>query len=381
MLKEPLMNVVAPTSVTPAWAVKAHEAARGKVLQLADRAGAAFLHATDGGHYPLDLTWWWTSGFWPGLLRLTLNEAPNPRIADLALQCENQMFALIDHDWFHELHHDVGFQFQPTAVMRFKQTGATDARRRGLVAANLLMGRFNVAGGVIEAWNTPDKRGFSIIDTLMNLPLLFWASEVSGEPRYANLARAHLARAMREFIRPDHTTHHIVQFDQKTGARVAAHGGQGHAPESAWSRGHSWAVYGLAIAARYTGDDGYRDLARKVADSFLALNAPHGVPPWDFRAPDAATAPRDSSAGAVAACGLLELAALGDRHAHGEAVGLLKLLTERCATFDDPGEDGLLKHATGKLPQGQFIDVSLIYGDYYYYEALQRLSGAGPTCW
>jgi unsaturated chondroitin disaccharide hydrolase len=375
------MNVIQQDLAAPAWALEAREAAHAKILTLANRTGAAFLHATDAGRYPLDLAWWWTSGFWPGLMRLILNEGPNARLSDLALQAENQMFALIDHDWFEELHHDVGFQFQPTAVMRFKQTGAVDARRRGLVAANLLMGRFNPAGGVIEAWNAADRRGYSIIDTFMNLPLLFWASEVTGEPRFQNLARAHLARATSEFIRPDHTTHHIVQFDQCTGARIAAHGGQGYAPDSAWSRGHGWAIYGLAIAARYTDDTGYRNLARQVADSFLKLNHSHGVPPWDFRVPDAATAPRDSSAAAIAACGLLELAALGDPRAQDEATVLLKALTERCASFDDPGEDGLLKHATGKLPQGQWIDVSLIYGDYYYYEALQRLCGIGGTCW
>ncbi len=375
------MNLTARSVASPAWITEAHHSARAKVQSLSEKVGAAFLHATDGGRYPMDLAWWWTSGFWPGLMRLALNDGPDKRLSDMALQCEDQLFALIDHDWYAELHHDVGFQFQPTAVMRFKQTGAPDAKRRGLVAAQLLMGRFNVAGSVIEAWNHEDRRGYSIIDTLMNLPLLFWATEVTGEPRYANMARRHLDRAIQEFIRPDHSTHHIVQFDQATGARVAAHGGQGHAPDSAWSRGHSWAVYGLAIAARYTGDTGYLSLARKVADRFLDLNGPHGVPPWDFRAPDAATAPRDSSAAAITACGLLELADLGDARAGAEALALMQVLTERCAAFDDPAEDGLLKHATGKLPEGKWIDVSLIYGDYFYYEALQRLSGSRGTCW
>ena len=314
------MNIAVSELAAPVWAPDAHAAARAKIDRLAERVGAAF-------------------------------------------------------------HHDVGFQFQPTAVMRFKQTGQKDARRRGLLAANLLMGRFNVAGGVIEAWNAKGRRGYSIIDTLMNLPLLFWASETTGEPRFANLARAHLDRAIAEFVRSDHTTHHIVEFDQTSGARIAAHGGQGYAPDSAWARGHSWAVYGLAIAARYTGEAEYRDLARTVADRFLNLNAPHGVPPWDFRAPDAATAPRDSSAGAITACGLLELSDLGCPRARGEAEELVHVLTDRCAAFDDDAHDGLLRHATGKLPQGAWIDVSLIYGDYYYYEALQRLVGQGRTCW
>ncbi|MCV3272300.1 glycoside hydrolase family 88 protein [Roseobacter sinensis] len=375
------MNLAPREVAPPDWVATAYGGARAKLDQLVAKAGAAFLHATVDGRYPMDLAWWWTSGFWPGLIRLRLNDGPDARLADLARQAEDQLFALIDHAWFHELHHDVGFQFQPTAVMRFKQTGAEDARRRGLVAANLLMGRFNVAGGVIEAWNAENRRGYSIIDTFMNLPLLFWASEVTGEPRFANLARGHLSRAIPEFIRADDTTHHIVEFDQRSGARVAAHGGQGYAADSAWSRGQSWAVYGLAIAARYTGHAGYREKARTVADRFLEMNAPHGVPPWDFRAPDAVTAPRDSSAAAVTACGLLELARLGCPRARGEAEALIRTLTERCTAFDDPAQDGLLLHATGKLPQDQWIDVSLIYGDYYYYEALQRLAGTEETCW
>ncbi|WP_227270801.1 glycoside hydrolase family protein [Roseobacter weihaiensis] len=373
------MNVPKPQFSAPSWLTDAHAAAADRVRRLATTHGAAYLHATEAGRYPLDLAWWWTSGFWPGLLNLLTKEDTDPRLAALALQAENGLTALLDHDWFEELHHDVGFQFQPTAVMRHKLTSAPDARRRGLVAAHLLMGRFNVAGGVIEAWNGEAKRGHSIIDTLMNLPLLFWATETSGEPRFANLARAHLASAITEFIRDDDTTHHVVVFDQMTGDRVEALGGQGAAPDSAWSRGMAWAIYGLAIAARYTGDPAYRTRSRAVADRFLALNDPHGVPPWDFRAPDAATAPRDSSAGAAAACGLLELADLGDPAAHGQALALVETLTERCAM--PASGDGLLAHATGKLPQGQFIDVSLIYGDYYYFEALQRFAGLKETCW
>jgi len=365
----------------PDWAETARSAARAKLRDLAARKGATFLHATVAGQYPDEPAWYWTSGFWPGLLRLLLNEGEDPELERLAREAEDRLYAVLGSEDFHELHHDVGFQFLPTSVMRYRQRGNADARTRGIVAAHLLMGRFNAAGQVIEAWNVEERRGFAIIDTVMNLSLLFWASETTGEPRYANLARTHLEKVRQEFVRPDFTTHHIVEFDQTTGARRTAHGGQGDAPDSAWSRGMAWAVYGHAIAARYTSDDAYRETARRVADAFLALNAPHGVPPWDFRAPDAETAPRDSSAAAIVACGLLELADGGDPAARGQAEDLLRILLDRCATFDRPDEEALLRHATSSLPNDIHVDAGIVYGDYFFYEALQRLGGIRPVCW
>ena len=139
--------------------------------------------------------------------------------------------------------------------------------------------------------------------------------------------------------------------------------------------------YGFAIAARYTGKKDYSDLSRKLADRFLELNAPHGVPPWDFRAENPETAPRDSSAAAITACGLLELHALnGDLKAQQQAAELILELTDRVSCFDD-SQDGLLLEATSALPNGVHISDSLIYGDYFYLEALQRLTGTDRTCW
>lgn len=358
----------------------AKEQALAKVRRRAEVAGPAFLHATTDGRYlpiPRD---YWTSGFWPGLLNLALNEGDDPNCRAATLEAEDGLFDILQTEEFFDLHHDVGFQFMPTCVMRFKQTGDLDARRRGIVAAHILAGRFNVNSQVIEAWNGSARAGYSIIDTVMNLPLLFWATEEMNEPRFANMAKLHLETVLRDFVRDDHTTNHIVKFDQVTGERVASLGGQGHAPDSAWSRGQAWAIYGLAIAARYTKDDKFKDASRKIADSFLKLNAPHGVPPWDFFVDDVETAPRDSSAGAIAACGLLELRDLGDPNAEAEAESLITSLTERVACFDD-SEDGILLEATSALPHGKHVSDSLIYGDYYYVEALLRLSGSPQTCW
>ncbi len=372
------MTAIAMDDDTIHWVDEARSQARRKILRLVHNVGPAFLHATDKGRYVAEPDWWWTSGFWPGLIRLASDgDEELNGIADIA---EDRLFGILQNDGFFQLHHDVGFQFVPTAVMRFRQTGSPEARRRGVIAAQILMGRFNPASGVIEAWNGKDNRGISIIDTMMNLPLLFWASETTGEPRFANVAVTHLETAIPAFVREDHTVHHIVRFDPEKGGRIEALGGQGYAPQSAWARGQAWAIYGLAIAARYTGVADYRVLSRAIADRFLDLNALHGVPPWDFRAPDAATAVRDSSASAIAACGLLELSALGDPSAREQAEELLRILSERSATVDDDKEDGLLKNATANLPAGYGVDASLIYGDYFFFEALNRLGG-GATCW
>ena len=372
-------------AATREWYEGALAAAEAKVIRLAGKVGPSFLHATVDGRYVNDRADWWTSGFWPGMLWLVHARTGDPALARIARQAEDELERTVLDDRLLELHHDVGFQFMPTSVMRFKLTGDASARRRGLLAAALLMSRFNVAGGVVEAWNGDAKRGMSIIDTLMNLPLLFWASEQLAEPRFRNLAEWHLRTALEHFVRADGTTRHIVRFDQATGAVIEVLGGQGFGPDSAWSRGQAWAVYGLPLAYRYTGNPTYLDAARKVADNFIAALPETGVPPWDFRAPDAATAPRDSSAGATAASGLLDLAALlpaaeADRYREA-AIFLLRALNDRCATWDDDGQDGLLRLATGKLPLGENIEVSLIYGDYYFLEALNKLAGVSLTCW
>lgn len=376
------------SGATPEWVTSAANAAERKALDLVDRAGGAFLHATRDGRYEAMPAEWWTSGFWPGVLLLLFRRTGQERLLDLARAAEEELLRTISDDRLYRLHHDLGFQFVPTAVARYKLTHDPEARRRGFLAAALLMSRFNPAGptrGFIEAWNGEQRRGMVIVDTLMNLPLLFWAATEFGQPRFRNVAEAHADLAMEQVVRPDGSTNHIVRFDQRTGERLEVLGGQGHAPDSRWSRGQAWALYGFAIAHHYTGRQDYLATARRVADSFLAALPPEKVPPWDFLAPDAATAPRDSSAGAIAASGLLELGRQlsppASDHYLAAGAALLRALFERCFSGNDPGQEGLLLHATGELPLGKFVDVSLIYGDFFYLEALGKLQGVTETCW
>ena len=204
-------------------------------------------------------------------------------------------------------HHDVGFQYLPTAVLKYKLTGDADGRRRGLAAANFLAGRFNLAGQYIRAWNK-DLPGWAIIDCLMNLSLLYWASEEGEDPRFRHVANAHANMALEHMIRADGSTCHVAVFDPESGELLEYKGWQGYAPDSCWSRGNAWALYGMANAYRYTNNKDFLYAAERVAHHFIAsLQA--RVPPWDFRVPNPDTEPRDTRA-AIAASGLLELVAL-----------------------------------------------------------------------
>ncbi|MCZ8513837.1 glycoside hydrolase family 88 protein [Paenibacillus filicis] len=320
---------------------------------------------------------WWTSGFWPGLLWIMHDMTGKDHYKEAAWRWDEEI-----EPWLlqasEDLHHDVGFQFLSTAVIKHKITGDADGLRRGLQAANFLAGRFNLAGRFIRAWNG-DKIGWAIIDCTMNLSLLFWASEASGDARFKHIAVAHADMALEHFIRPDGSVNHIVSFDPETGAFIESIGGQGYGPQSAWSRGQAWAIYGMANTYKYTRQARYIEAAKRVAHFFLASLPEDHVPYWDFRDDHLEDAPRDSSAAAIAASGLLELAnhvsAAEARFYTEAAKRILKSLTESYATWDLPEHEAILLHGTGHKPAGENIDVSLIYGDYFYVEAFAKLGG------
>lgn len=323
---------------------------------------------------------WWTAGFWPGMLWLMYEMTGEDRWREAAWPWDERLFELFLQE--NAFDHDVGFHFLPTAVFKYKLTGDKDALRRGLFAANFLAGRFNPKGSYLRAWNGNDKAGWSIIDTMMNVSLLFWASQESGDPRFAHIAKAHADMVVKQFVRADGSTHHIVAFDPESGERVKALGGQGAGPDSAWSRGNAWALYGLANTFRYTGDSAYLSAAQRVANFFIASLPEDGVPPWDFRASLESGddgIPRDTSAGAIAASGLLELADLLEdavgRPYRAAAERILGSLAAKYAAWDEPRHEAILVQGTGHKPANQNVNVSLIYGDYFFVEAFAKLRG------
>ncbi|GKX31451.1 glycosyl hydrolase family 88 [Vallitalea longa] len=362
------------------WVYNAWEDVINKIKKTSVNIGNRFPSMSVNGKYSYtEDTWRWVTGFWPGLLWLLYEDTKYKPFKEIALSCEKIMDQSLKE--YTNLHHDVGFMWMLTSIKHYKMTGNLESRRRGLIAASYLSSRFNCAGNFLVAWNTKninraDNRGLSIIDSMMNLPILFWATEESGDPRFSHFAKAHAATVLKYFIRDDGSVNHMVEFNPYTGEMIRVHSGQGHSITSAWSRGTSWALYGMALAYKYTKDNKYLEASKKVADFFIRELPEDSVPHWDFKVPREKDTPRDTSAGACAACGLLELS----QHLNGKdklkyfnkAQSIVKSMYENYGNWDNKN-DGLLRGGTFNYPKGLGIDVSLIYGDYYFVEALARL--------
>ncbi|WP_304943943.1 glycoside hydrolase family 88 protein [Vallitalea guaymasensis] len=319
---------------------------------------------------------WWTSGFWPGILWILYDMSKDEVYRQTAWDYDKRIEkCFIEKS---NLHHDVGFQFLPTSVIKYKLTGDLDGKRRGYQAANFLAGRFNIAGRFLRAWNQ-DKIGCSIIDSSMNISLLFWAAEEFNDPRFKHIAKAHADTVLKHFIREDGSVCHIVSFNPESGDFIESLGGQGYGPDSAWSRGQAWALYGMANVYKYTGETKYLRAAQKVANYFLAALGDDYIPYWDFRAEKLDGEPKDTSAASCAASGMLEIAkhlAVEEGRLYKEkAKKILFQLTRQYSTFDKMNYEGILLEGTGNRPAGRNVNVSLIYGDYFYVESIAKLLG------
>ena len=327
---------------------------------------------------PYDGNSWWTGGFWPGLMwqfhALTGEEG--------FLMEARRVEAMLCDEFrsYRYLNHDVGFMYLLSCGADYKMTGNEQAREDTLHAASLLMGRFNPAG-YIRAWNHPDQIGFAIIDCMMNLSLLFWASRETGDPRFEKVARIHADMTMREFLRPDGSVSHIIELDPNTGKRVAEHPGQGYALGSSWSRGQSWGLYGFTLAYMNTETSAYLDSAKRIADYFMQNIRPDGLTDCDFRQP-ASPERIDNIAGAIAACGFIELSRQTGISAYEQAAyRLVNGLLDTCCDFTDKS-CGLLTRCTASYhDDGAGRETNITYGDYFLIEALAKLSGTDPMLW
>ncbi|MEK0313234.1 glycoside hydrolase family 88 protein [Cohnella sp. 56] len=370
---------------TGSWVDAAWERTAAKIARNAAEIGAHFPHASFNGVYNSCPPHDWGAGFWPGLLWLVYRETGDELLRQTAEQLEARLGETLTA--YDELHHDVGFMFSLSSVAQYKLVGDPVAKRHGLMAANLLAGRFNVNGSFIRAWpdwDGEDHSGWAIIDCMMNLPLLYWASEEIGDPRYKQIAMRHADMALREFMRPDGSAYHIVCFDPETGARQGAIAGQGYAADSAWARGTAWALYGFALSYRYTAQERYLDAAKRAAHYFVSRLPSDKAPYWDFLLPDTADMPRDTSAAAIAAAGLLEIAAHCIETDGGfyrtAAADIVRALDEKYGAWA-LAEQGLLLHATGYYAKDSNVDVPIIYGDYFFAEALFKLRGGAALFW
>lgn len=325
---------------------------------------------------------WWTNGFWGGLVWQMYSYTQRPDYVKIARRSEEKL------DWclqdFLCLHHDVGFMYLLTGVADYRLTGNEEGRRRGLHAATILAGRFNPIGQFIRAWNEwgDDTRGWAIIDCMMNLSLLYWASEETKDPRFRQIAMMHADTAIKYFIRKDGSVNHIVEFNPETGEMVRSYSGQGYGDGSSWTRGQAWAIYGFVISYLHTEKEEYLNAAKRVAHYFIANLGEEALVPIDFRQPQE-PALEDSCAACIAASGLLELANcvpdLEKEMYHHAAVRMLQTISEKRACWDDEC-DAIVQNCSSSYHNGDH-HITMVYADYFFVEAMLKLADEGELFW
>ncbi|MFE3855922.1 glycoside hydrolase family 88 protein [Streptomyces griseorubiginosus] len=315
----------------------------------------------------------WVGGFWPGTLWMAWLHSNDDDFRTWALASA----AKLAPRQYDTGTHDLGFLFYPSWVTAWRLTGDETWRAGALQAADSLTRRYNPRGRFIRAWGAltdPKNAGRVIIDTMMNLDLLAFASRETGDSRYLDIATEHARTAQRVFPRPDGSTPHVYDFDPDTGTPLGPNTVQGYSPTSCWSRGQAWGVYGFTTMYRRTGNREFLTTARRLADFAIgALGADH-VPVWDYRAPQQPYDIKDASAGAIMACGLLDLSAATGRGSYRDvALRLLTALAETCLTRNSARAEAVVARCTRNRPNEDGIEISLPYADYYLLEGILRV--------
>jgi len=321
----------------------------------------------------------WTSGFFPGnlwyLYELTDNEKWK-LLGEKYTQGLEPVKYLTNH-------HDIGFIIGCSFGNGLRLTNNQIYKDVIIQAAKSLSTRFRPAAGIIQSWNINSgwqaERGWQcpvIIDNMMNLELLFKATELSGDSSFYKIAVSHADKTIENHFRPDYSTWHVVDYDLKSGAARSKQTAQGYSDNSTWARGQAWAIYGFTVCYRETKNLQYLKQAEKAFE--FVVHHPNfpkdGVPYWDFNAPDIPDALRDASAAAIMASALYELSIHTQNEYYKKWADKLMHSLASSKYRNGLGENGnfLLKHCVGSIPHGSEIDVPLIYADYYFLEALTR---------
>lgn len=316
----------------------------------------------------------WTSGFWPGQLWYMYDVTGNKKWLAAAQKFTQYLEPLSASK---ASDHDIGFQVFSSFVKGYEHSGKKEYKAIALRAADTLATLFNPKAGTIESWPHADYGGHNtIIDNMMNLELLFWASKHGGGKKLYEIAEKHAETTMLNHFRPDYTSYHVVVYDSITGKKIKGVTAQGYADESMWARGQAWAIYGFTMVYRETGERKFLDFAHKITRVYLDRLPADQIPYWDFNAHDIPDEPRDASAAAITASALLELSTFTkDRKLKREyEEKAMKMIAELTNRYQSRFENSaLLLHVTGHKPANSEIDNSIIYADYYYLECLARL--------
>ncbi len=325
----------------------------------------------------------WTSGFYPGCLWLAYELSGDRRFENWA----RQWTAGIEREQTNPDTHDLGFRFMGTFGNGLRLgRGLEDCRYPEILrtAAATLARRFSARVGALSSnWDrvTIADSVPVVIDIMMNLDLLFWAAQNGGPAELAGMARAHALTTGRDFVRPDGGTYHVVRYAGSGGQVINRGTLQGAGPETTWSRGQAWALYGMVAVFRHTRERPFLDLAARLADYFLSHLPADRVAPWDFQSK---IATRDVSATAIAASGLFELSRsldAGPLRARYQAEAQAMLASLCSPPWFAAGADTncLLDHSVHFLPIDSNVDVPAIFADYYFLEAVIRYRARNPV--
>lgn len=369
------------------------EQALARATRQIDRNLAAFGdkfpgEACQDGRWPRTENVEWTTSFWVGQLWLAWELTGEARYREAAERYLPSFYRRIEQR-IDTATHDLGFLYSLSCVSAWQLTGNDVARKAALQAADALMERYNPVAKIIQAWgdlNDPQQQGRMIIDCNMNLPLLYWASQQTGDERYQRAAREHARQAAKYIVRPDASTYHTYYMDVNSGEPRFGNTHQGFSDSSCWSRGQAWGIYGFLLSWNHTGERDYVELSRSLAHYFLNRLPEDDVCHWDL-ALLGTDAVRDSSAAAIAVCGLLELVKALPvldplRPAYEEmALRIMESLTRHYLSRDDEPCEGLLKHSVYHMSSGKGVDECCSWGDYFWLEALTRLRQSWHSYW
>ncbi len=340
----------------------------------------------------------WTTGFWTGEIWLAYEYARDKMKSEAeglkhAGEIQVQSFLERIDNKLGVDHHDMGFLYSPSCVAAYKLTGNRKGREAAIKAADQLITRYHPVGEFIQAWgpmNAPENYRL-IIDCLLNLPLLYWASDETGDDKYREIAEKHIHTAIKNVIREDYSTWHTFFFNMETGEPDHGATCQGYRDGSAWARGQAWGIYGCALAYKYTGRKEYIEIFKHVTQYFLEHLPKDMVPFWDLEFTDGDDQPRDSSSASIAACGMLEMIKYMEKEEaqiyKRYAEQLLKSLYDNYAVKDPEISNGLVLHSTysNHSPYNTCnhcgVDECNSWGDYFYMEALTRLSKDWVLYW
>lgn len=372
-------------TVIPETGKEFYEKAITEVLKKIDRNLQTFTDqfpapTSKNNVYPVIDNTEWTTSFWTGMLWLAYEITGDFKYREVAEIHLGSFQKRIEEKIAIDTH-DLGFLYSLSCVAAYQLTGNETAKITALKAAGLLITRYFMKAGVIQAWgdlNDPGQRGRMIIDCCMNLPLLYWAARMTGDVKFHDIAVNHVDQAARYLVREDSSTFHTFFMDIDTGQPRYGKTCQGYADDSCWARGQSWAIYGFPLSYRYTGKWELIELTKKLIHYFLNRLPEDYVCYWDLiftGGPEE----RDSSAAAIAVGGLLETAKclpVSDpekRIYENAALLILKSLVNNYTTSDLPDSNGFLRHGVYNKPSGEGVDECCIWGDYFYFEALVRV--------